>query len=183
VGGGEVGWAEEVRKIKMKHKIKTKLSCGSQRGVSALELTILAPLIFVLVFGMIEFGCLFYDKLMITNASREGARAGIVFIDDEHNTLDNNITTRVTEAVNKYLRKDDDTGWRLIYFGSPTPDPEIPSPTISASAHGNDRLRVEVRWTYDFLVLPNFKNLGWVDLSDTITINAVNEMMLQENPA
>ena len=164
--------------------MKPKQSTHNQGGVSALEFTVIAPLVFVLVFGMIEFGCYFYDRALITNACREGARAGIVFIDDEHNTLANNITTRVDAAVNDYLRNEDGTGWRLIYFGSPTPDPEIPPPTINAGTNGsNDRLRVEVRWTYDFLVLPNFKDLGWVDLDSTITLNAVSEMMLQENPA
>ena len=166
--------------------MKPNQSTHNQRGVSALEFTILAPLLFVLVYGLIEFGILFYDKAMITNASREGARAGIVFIDDEHNTVDNgsemDIGSRVTAAIDKYLKKDDDT-LRLIYFGSSIPL-DIPPPTISPGTNGsNDLLRVEVRWTYDFLVLPNFKNLGWVDLNTSIDINAVTVMMLQENPA
>jgi Flp pilus assembly protein TadG len=33
----------------------------------------------MLLFGIIEFGIILYDKAMITNASREGARAGIVY--------------------------------------------------------------------------------------------------------
>ena len=33
----------------------------------------------MLLFGIIEFGIMLYDKVMITNASREGAQAGIVF--------------------------------------------------------------------------------------------------------
>ena len=36
----------------------------------------------MLLFGIIEFGIILYDKAMITNASREGARAGIVFDPD-----------------------------------------------------------------------------------------------------
>ena len=161
--------------------MKPNQSAGNQRGVSALEFTIIAPLLFVLVFGMIEFGCLFYDKAMITNASREGARAGIVFVPDQ--TLAD-ITTRVTAAVNNYLGVDSDPGTRpkLIYFGSPTPAPQIPTPTIIAGTNGsNDKLSVEVRWTYDFLVLPNFSILGWVNLDPTIDINAVSEMMLEQN--
>lgn len=162
--------------------MKLKLSTHNQRGVSALEFTILAPMLFVLVFGMIEFGILFYDKALLTNASREGARAGIKY-DADHNTS-GDIQTRAIAAVNQYLRKDDNSGWRLIDLGATAPVPNIPPPeiiTVTDPTLGNNRLRVEVQWTYNFLVLPNFKNLGWVDLDSTITLNAVSEMMLEEN--
>ena len=167
----------------MKYKIKTKLSFGSERGVSALEFTIIAPLVFVLVYGLIEFGCYFYDRAMLTNACREGARAGVVFVPNQ--TM-GDITTRVTNAVHYYLGigKTPSPWPKLICFGSSTPVPEIPTPIKITGTNGsNDRLRVKVNWTYDFLVLPNFKNLGWVDLNTSIDINAVTVMMLQENPA
>ena len=154
-------------------------STHNQRGVTALEFTIIAPLVFVLIFGMIEFGCYFYDRALITNACREGARAGVVFV--PHQTL-GDVTARVTAAVNYYLGVDPSPWPKLIYFGSPTPAPQIPQPTIITGTNGsNDILRVEVKWRYDFLVLPNFKNLGWGGLDSTMDINAVSEMMLELN--
>ena len=48
----------------------------SQSGASAVEFAIVLPILVLLVFGIIEFSVAFYDKAMITNASREGARAG-----------------------------------------------------------------------------------------------------------
>ena len=48
------------------------------RGASAVELALLFPFIMAILFGIIEFSFLLYDKAMITNAAREGARAGIV---------------------------------------------------------------------------------------------------------
>jgi Flp pilus assembly protein TadG len=55
-----------------------KTTIKNQQGVAAVEFAlILFPLV-LLVFGTIEFSTLLYDKAMITNASREGARAGIV---------------------------------------------------------------------------------------------------------
>ena len=48
-----------------------------QKGAAAVELAAILPFLVVLIFGMIEFGVMFYDKAVITNASREGARAGI----------------------------------------------------------------------------------------------------------
>jgi Flp pilus assembly pilin Flp len=52
---------------------------NDQRGTAMVEFALIAPLLFVVLFGIIEFGILLYDKAMITNASREGARAGIVY--------------------------------------------------------------------------------------------------------
>ena len=46
------------------------------------EFAIVAPLLFMLIFGMIEFGIMFYDKAVITNASREGVRAYITGLDE-----------------------------------------------------------------------------------------------------
>ena len=60
----------------------------NQRGASAIEFAIVFPLLVLLLFGIIEFSLILYDKVMITNASREGARAGIVVQ-----------LTRMTESV------------------------------------------------------------------------------------
>ena len=59
----------------MNHTLpKTKRS----RGMAAVELALVLPLFLVMVFGMVEFSLMLYDKAVITNASREAARAGIV---------------------------------------------------------------------------------------------------------
>ena len=51
----------------------------NQRGASAVEFALILPILICVLFGIVEFGLLMYDKAVITNASREGARAGIVF--------------------------------------------------------------------------------------------------------
>ena len=50
----------------------------SEKGAIAVEMAILLPILVLLLFGSIEFGALLYNKHVVTNASREGARAGIV---------------------------------------------------------------------------------------------------------
>ena len=42
------------------------------------ELALALPMMLLLIFGAVEFGTAMYDKAVITNASREGARFGIV---------------------------------------------------------------------------------------------------------
>src|SRR5690606_28464820 len=57
-----------------------RLGIGRRRmaGVAAVEFALVVPLLLVVLFGIIDFGFMLYDKAMLTNAAREGARAGIV---------------------------------------------------------------------------------------------------------
>ncbi len=113
----------------------------SQNGASAVEFAIVLPILVLLVFGIIEFSVAFYDKAMITNASREGARSGIVFrippvTDDE-----------ITNIVNTYL------GSNLITFGGST----TANTTVTRNGYNpGDELKVSVNYTYTFLLIPNF---------------------------
>jgi len=49
----------------------------SGRGVAALELAILMPLLLMIIFGIIDWGYVFYVDLTLTNGVREGARVGV----------------------------------------------------------------------------------------------------------
>lgn len=59
-----------------------------------MEFAIVAPLFFLLIFGMIEFGRVIMVQQVLTNASREGARLAV---------LDNSTIASVTSAVTGYL--------------------------------------------------------------------------------
>ena len=50
----------------------------SESGASAVELALLLPVLMMILFGIIEFGLALYRQAILTNASREGARLGIV---------------------------------------------------------------------------------------------------------
>jgi Flp pilus assembly protein TadG len=43
------------------------------------EFAIVLPLLLLLLFGIIEFSIVLYDKAILTNASREAAREGVVY--------------------------------------------------------------------------------------------------------
>jgi Flp pilus assembly protein TadG len=49
-----------------------------ERGAAAAEFALLLPVLLTILFGIIEFGMIMYGREVVTNASREGARAGIV---------------------------------------------------------------------------------------------------------
>ena len=57
--------------------MKTKRIIKDQKGGALIELAIVLPLLVMFVAGIIEFSLCFYNKHIITNASREVARAGI----------------------------------------------------------------------------------------------------------
>jgi len=62
--------------------MKNLAKLNNQAGVAAVELAIILPLIVMILFGAIEFGLLFYNKAVITNATRVAARAGTSGVDD-----------------------------------------------------------------------------------------------------
>jgi len=124
-------------------KIIKRLRC--QKGVAAVEFAIILPVLMIIIFGIIEFGLLLYDKQVITNASREGARAGIVVgasrVDD----------AGILAVMDRYLVN------HLITFGStPSLDITIDPPLPRTDMDFGDDLTVTVTYDYDFLVLPNF---------------------------
>jgi len=47
-----------------------------ERGQSLVEFAMVAPLLFVVVFAIVDFGRLFQNQVTLTNAAREGARLG-----------------------------------------------------------------------------------------------------------
>lgn len=53
-----------------------RYSLKSKRGQSLVETAIVLPLILLLLMGIIDFGLLFNNYIVISNASREAARKG-----------------------------------------------------------------------------------------------------------
>lgn len=58
----------------------------AEGGVAAVEFAILLPVILIILAGLIDFSLIFYNQAMVTNASREAARAGIVLRDPKLST-------------------------------------------------------------------------------------------------
>ncbi len=132
-----------------------------EHGASAVEFALVLPLLVVLVFGIVEFGLAMFDKAVITNASREGARAGIVYREDR-------ITDEEIRAVvNRYCQN------KLVTFGA-SKNVTTSITREGASARGDD-LTVTVVYKYDYLVLPGFINA----LAGGINMDATTVMRLE----
>ncbi len=55
----------------------------SQRGQTLVEFALILPILILILFGILEFGRIFYSYISITNAVREGARIGVVGAEDD----------------------------------------------------------------------------------------------------
>lgn len=49
-----------------------------ERGAELIEMALVLPLLMLILLGMIDFGFMFREMNVVTNAAREGARAGIL---------------------------------------------------------------------------------------------------------
>jgi Flp pilus assembly protein TadG len=71
--------------------------CRRERGATLVEAAIITPLFFLLIFGIIEVGGAYKDKLAIGNAVTAGARTGSASADDA--LADYNILIAVEKAL------------------------------------------------------------------------------------
>ncbi|NLC70838.1 MAG: pilus assembly protein, partial [Desulfuromonadaceae bacterium] len=121
--------------------MKKKLFLLNEKGAAAVEFAIVLIPLLMIVFGGIEFGLLMYNKQVITNASREGARAGIV-------ARENYLTVEQIKAVvNNYCNN------FLISFGS---DNTLETTVTYSEQKSFEPITVRVTYDYRFLILSNF---------------------------
>ena len=57
---------------------RSNLFFRSESGAAAVEFALLLPLLLSLFLGIVDLGLAVYTQSVLSNASREGARAGVV---------------------------------------------------------------------------------------------------------
>jgi hypothetical protein len=112
-----------------------------ERGASAVEFAIVLPVLLLILFGIIEFGIILFDKAVITNASREAARERIDFKAPDESV----IKAKILENY----------GSLPITFGadSITTD-DISFSSATDSTNNSTFVTATVQFHYDFLYLP-----------------------------
>ena len=122
-----------------------------QTGSNIVEFALILPLLLVLVSGIVDLGLALYDKAVITNAAREGARFGMVFGEASIPGGGRPTPDQVIARVNQYLGVDANhpNGW-LVNFGPSNLDIR---PVYSPSNNSGDQLTVTVTFTYHHYVM------------------------------
>jgi Flp pilus assembly protein TadG len=125
----------------MKRKVRRK----GREGQALVEFALVVPVLLLLLLGIVEFGLLLYNQQVITNASREGARFGIVA------QMPRRSADSIRIVVANYAQN------HLITFGNSwTPDESNILVTHNDGQTFSKDLTVRVSFQYQFLVLPNF---------------------------
>lgn len=145
-----------------------KSKTWNNKGTSVVEMAIVLPLLLLLVFGIIEFSLALYDKAMITNASREGARAGIVFRAAPGGAYNPVTEPEIKAVVDGYL------GTYLISFDLGDAASTAVS-SICSEAEG-ESITVTVKYTYTFLIFPNIAQLIAQSIMGPINMTAATTM-------
>ena len=130
-----------------------------QRGAAVVEFALILPILLILLVGTIDASLALYDKAVITNASREGARAGIV-------ARSPSLTdAQIQQIVQNYLQG------ALVSLGSTS---ALPAVQIQKGIwNGDPTLQVTVRYTFQGVGLGSlFDSLGkpWVLQSSTLMV-------------
>jgi len=125
---------------------KMKIKLKNQRGTAIVEFAVVLVLVFLLFFGIVEFALMLFEKAVITNASREGARAGIVSRPPEEELTPDEIRAIVKNYCLPYKIN--------------IRDEDINIPPISRDPVTNWRERVvDVQYQYEFIALPAFMTI------------------------
>src|SRR5574343_146701 len=132
----------------------------SQGGAAAVEFALLLPVLMTMLMGTLEMGMMLYNKAVLTNATREGARAGIVL---------RNPKPSVGEITNVVLQKSQSNLISLL----PTDAPQVTVLQSSPAAWPNT-LQVSAQYTFKGFVIGSvMQALGstWVIHASTVMVH------------
>ena len=158
-----------------------------QNGASLVEFSIILPLLLLLFFGIIEWGVFMYDKAVLTNATREGARAGIIRTEFKYTigadeiTLYHPLPSTVQEEVKNICNE------QMISL-NPNANLIVPLPTYVnldgdsvdlVEAKKGDFIKVVANYNFDFLFFSNLLSFFSDTYENGIPINSETIMRLE----
>jgi Flp pilus assembly protein TadG len=123
-----------------------KLSSRTERGASLLEFAIAATIFFTALFGVIEFGRLFWIHNALKDAARRGAR---------YATIRKNDTAGIQAVKN------------MVVYGDPNANPATAKPVVNGLTTGN--VAVEYQ-NYDGLLLSSRASVSITNYSFSFAI-------------
>jgi hypothetical protein len=130
------------------------------------ELAITLSILLLILLVIAEFSIALYDKAVLTNASREGARRGIVA---QYPRVSD---SEIRDVVKKYAKD------YLVTFGPDIlgdEDINIDPPDPKTGVVFGDELKITVTYQYKFLVLSRLV----AAITGPITLNAITVMKFE----
>jgi len=136
--------------------LQRRYTAKRRRGVAAVEFALVAPVMILLVFGMMDVGRALMVQHLLTNAARDGARAA---------TLDGSTADDVESQVAQYLADSSVRGATVTV---------APNPLDSAGS--GDPVTVTARVSFDSVSwLPSSWYLGGATLQAAVVMRRETE--------
>ena len=156
--------------VSSKRMRRLSTSRRTRRGQATVEFALVLPIVLAVMFGAVEFGTALYDKAVLTNASREGARAGVVATDPRKTDaqIDAVVQTYVTNNMINYKQSNS-----VTTAVTPTPNTNRTPGTGSCVAGCN--VTVTVTYSYPFFLLPKFLT----NFTGPLTLRAATTMKME----
>jgi Flp pilus assembly protein TadG len=142
----------------------------SRRGQALIEFALVLPILLAVIFGAVELGTAFYDKAVLTNGSREGARFGVVATTPRKTDAEIRTVVRTYAQNNLINFKQADTigvTFNLTPASARTPG--------SATCPTTCNLEVTATYSYRFFLLPKFLT----NFTGPLTLRAVTSMKME----
>ena len=141
-----------------------------EKGAAGLEFTLVFPFLLFVTFGIIEFGSFMFDKAIITNAAREGARAAIAYTYEgtgipDCTILATDIRPKVVNLVDRYMHDNLGNGNYFLINFDPDEEPTVivDPPELVVLPDGTVGteyvIPVRVGYTFQFIFIDNIINL------------------------
>ena len=80
-------------------KISKSFLPRTRRGTTAIEMSVVAPVFFLMILGMIELGRMLMIRQALTNAAREGCRKAVLATTQESTSVDATIRSYLQNVI------------------------------------------------------------------------------------
>lgn len=126
------------------------------KGQSLIEFALVLPLLLLILLGIMDFSLVMYNQAVITNAAREGARAGIVA------RTPRRTVSEIQGIADGYCTS------HVVSFATSTPSTVVVG--YLANPSSTDELTVSVTYLYTWILPVSFlspRGSGTLSLSST----------------
>jgi hypothetical protein len=154
------------------------MNAKKQKGAETVEFAIVAPLLFFVIFAIIEFSMMLYNLAIITAGSREVAREASMYRIEPRPGQPNfgrpirptneNANDAVADFFNRFPI--------ISLAGGAAP---VPNANAVAARGGRDAVEVAPEFTHNFVVLQPLAALSGGALSGGVNLNARSVMMYE----
>jgi Flp pilus assembly protein TadG len=134
----------------------SKRILSNGKGVYTVEFALVAPIFFLLLFAIFDFGWYFFTQHTIQYATREGTRLALVGTQTQITNSDGTTTTlsrieSIIKAIEDNAALAVDPSDLSISIFPVDSDYSDPDDTTPSAGNGGNYMRVRVSYTYNFL--------------------------------